>query len=187
MGRKTDGEPLTPEEQQFMEDLYDTYSKLMLYAARRCTSDEALIQDLVQDCLVCLMGQISTLRQLNREKTAAYIAISIRRLYLNGMKREGHLVSLEEEAVQKEVREKAIRVAVPLDADHRLDVMGMLSGLSQRDQLILTGYYIEGFTEEQLSRQLACKPDSVRMLRSRARKRALELLKKTKEGDKYAG
>lgn len=51
-----------------------------------------------------------------------------------------------------------------------------LGQLSAEDRALLEGKYILGDSDEMLARTLHCKPSSIRMKLTRARRRALKLL-----------
>ena len=54
--------------------------------------------------------------------------------------------------------------------------------LSREDQLLLEGKYLLGYSSAQLAQQLGYEPANVRMKLTRARRRALKLMKKGGNG-----
>ena len=47
---------------------------------------------------------------------------------------------------------------------------------SEEEQILLEGKYILGYTDQELALQVECKPASIRMKLTRARRRALQIL-----------
>ena len=50
--------------------------------------------------------------------------------------------------------------------------------LSSKDKDVLVGKYVLGLTDKELAEMNGCKPNSIRMVLTRARRRALEEIKK---------
>lgn len=48
--------------------------------------------------------------------------------------------------------------------------------LPREDRYLLEGKYILGYSDQQLAASLSCKPNSIRMKLTRARRRAMKLL-----------
>lgn len=67
------------------------------------------------------------------------------------------------------------------EMETHLEVVLMMKKLPSEDRLLLEGWYLQGRSAEALAEALGCKPDSVRSKLSRARKRALKILR-GKEG-----
>lgn len=172
---------LTEEERSRMEKLYEDYGRLMYRTACTLTASREDADDLVQDCLLCLMRHMETVSTLNPAQTAGYIVITLKHLYLNTLKNKPEFVSLDEEP--PELRELSVQLHVPLDADARLDVQLVMQALSPWDRQLLERWYLEGCSCESLAREMNCKPGSVRMLLSRVRSRAAEILKSAGKGE----
>ena len=94
MRKKKERIPLTAEDRVFMEELYEKHKKTMYFAAHRETSDPELIKDLMQECFLNLIKNISTVRKLDCCKVDAYIVVVIRRLYINHAKKESRTTLL---------------------------------------------------------------------------------------------
>lgn len=171
--------PLTEEQRQAAANLYAEYKGLMIFTAKKLTNIPAEIDDLLQDSLVALLKNISTISGLDCYKTAAYIVLTIRRTYFNHIKKDNQalLLPLEEEMIQSTDATSFFAEASALDSDDKLDVMFLMDALSPDDRMILEAWYLEGCSAEQLAQRLDCKPSSIRMILSRVRKRAANLLK----------
>ena len=181
MRKKKNIPPLTAEQKQKVTTLYETYKGLMLHTARKFTVVPEDIEEILQDSLIALMRNIDTISSLNRCKTAAYIVLSIKRTYYNRLNKDRQTVSVpfEEDAVQTVVGNISVRDMSLMDTDARLDIMYLMAALPENDRMVLEAWYLEGCSAEQLAAKMNCKPDSIRMVLSRVRKRAAKILKET--------
>ena len=181
MRKKKNIPPLTAEQKQKVTTLYETYKGLMLHTARKFTVVPEDIEEILQDSLIALMKNIDTISSLNRCKTAAYIVLSVKRTYYNRVKKDRQTLSIpfEEDAIQTIVGNSSARNISLIDTDARLDVMYLMDALSENDRMALEAWYLEGYSADQLAAKMNCKPDSIRMILSRVRKRAAKILQET--------
>ena len=184
MRKKKERIPLTAEDRVFMEELYENHWKTVYYAARRETSDPLLVEDLMQDCYLNLIKNISTIRKLECCKADAYIVVVIRRLFINYAKKESRttLLPIELPSIAAKADIYAAEVTQEQE-DAKLDLETLLAQLSPRDSLLLQSKYIVGMTDDELAAAFGCKQSSVRMLLSRARHRAEAIGLRSEEGD----
>ena len=184
MSKKREINRLTEEDRAFMETLYENHKKTMYYAALRECHDPHLANDLMQDCLVNLIKNISTIRKLDCCKIDAYIVVTIRRLYINYAKKESRatLLPIDQPFIAAVVDEKSAEVELEKETTKQT-VKALLDQLSPRDQLILQSKYILGLNEEEIAAAVGCKPNSVRMLLCRARDRAKAIGLTSEKGD----
>lgn len=184
MRKKKERIPLTAEDRVFMDDLYEKHKKTMCFAAHRETTDPHLVDDLMQDCLLNLIKNISTVRKLDCCKVDAYIVVVIRRLYINHANKESRMtllpIDLPSIAAKADIRSAEIAQE---QEDAKLDLESLLAELSPRDSLLLQSKYIAGMTDEELAAAFGCKQNSIRMLLSRARHRAEAIGLRSEEGD----
>ncbi len=184
MRRKREINRLTAEERAYMETLYEDHKKTMYYVALRECHDPHLADDLMQDCMVNLIKNVSTIRKLNCCKIDAYIVVAIRRLYINYAKKESRatLLPIDQPFIAAAVDEKSAELELEKEATKQT-VKALLDQLSPRDQLILQSKYILGLNEEEIAAAVGCKPNSVRTLLCRARDRAKAIGLKSEKGD----
>lgn len=156
----------------------------MYYAALRECNDPQLANDLMQDCLVNLIKNISTIRKLDCCKIDAYIVVTIRRLYINYAKKESRatLLPIDQPFIAAIVDEQSAEIELEKE-DAKQTVKDLLDQLSPRNQLILQSKYILGLDEEEIAAAIGCKPNSVRTLICRARDRAKAIGLKSEKGD----
>lgn len=174
---------LLREERAFFQEFYDNHIKLLYYAASRCTQDQELIRDIVQDALVRLMGNAGTLRRMNAPKTAAYLRATVKSVYIDHCRRRS---STELPLEAGELEALGARTE-PMDYAAKWDTQTLRSKLSPRDWYLLEARYIEGASDKEIAGNLGCSPDSVRSLLTRARKQAKTILGDREERGNHHG
>lgn len=172
-------------DQEFITQIYQEFNRLMYYTARKYNSDPQQCEDVVQDSLAKLIEKVATLRKFNQSTLTNYIVVTVRNTAINYLKNQGKKenrilslenvsedigntfeTSLDDGLIMKEQVEQVQKIWPLLDESTRQ---------------ILEGKYILGYDNKQLANLLGCRPSSVRMKLTRARRKALECLK---ENDK---
>lgn len=159
---------------QDAENLYQSHIGFIQNYSRTLTGGSSDPEDLVQDTLIRIMEHMDTLLSMPVGKQTVYIALIMKSLYINQRKKAhpGQQVHLTDEQMRL-LPDPAER------EDHqqaRLEVALLLEQLKPEDQLLLSGWYLIGWSAKELAALLGCKESSIRSKLSRARKRALELL-----------
>lgn len=130
-----------------------------------------------------LMNNISTLKTLSANQTAKYIAVTVKSAYLDMEKRRyaaNEIPTGDDLLTQLLDRDSLDRD----DGSVSTAILSLKHSLSKRDWLVLEGKYILGYDREELSRLIGVRPDSVRMILSRARSKAKSILL---SGDEIGG
>ncbi len=167
---------------EFMEQLYTRYRRIMLRTALGMANDLHAAEDLVQDSLEKLIKKVDVLRGMERCILTVYIVYTVRNTAINYLRRQkleyrymesedlddaftgyGDIIS-SEDAVMLRERQRSFK--------HALDM------LPQGERDLLKGKYILGLNDCELAGILGCKTGSIRMKLTRARRHALEALKK---------
>lgn len=174
---------LVRSDRAFFQQFYEDNIRLLFYAASRCTEDQELVRDIVQDALVRLMANTDTLRRMNAPKLAAYLRATVKSVYIDHCRRR----SSSEQPLESEVLEALGARTEPEDYAAKWDTQILRSRLSPRDWYLLEARYIEGATDAQIAATLGCGPDSVRQALSRARQRAKRILSDREEGGNHHG
>lgn len=168
---------LDDDEQLYMHHICERYAGLLRTLSAGYTSNHEEQNDLIQDTLLRLMIYVKVLKDMNPYKVPCYIALTMKSIFLNKYRCDKQYLFNEvpyDDAIPWDIMR-------PLpDPYQQLEVKMLLEQLSDHDQLLLKGWYIAGWSAEELAAILGCSKDSIRMKLSRARKRAL---KKCKEGD----
>ena len=160
--------PQEPDDKAFMLSLYDSYYKLMYSIAYKHVSDILTVDDIVQDSIVSLYGKIDILKPMpdNRLRVKEY--------------EKDHIAEFTEENVSGADRYVPMETLLVL-AERRKALLDIWPVLPKETQILLKGKYILGYTDQELACQLKCKPSSIRMKLTRARRAALLLLSERNE------
>lgn len=165
-----------PNDRDFMLWVYGEFKNLMYSTAYKYTSKPDAADDIVQDALVNLIKKVDTLRPMKRHILAGYIVATIRNRAINELKSRAY----QQENIM-DYSESAILEDFPLDrlmilAEQRAQLGKIWTRLSDEDRFLLEGRYILGYTDQEMAESLRCKPDSIRMKLTRARRKALTFL-----------
>ena len=178
----------TPDEQDFMLGVLDEFGTLMYSTARRFAEEEHDVEDIVQESLVKLIDHVQTIMTVPRCNLAGYIVNTVKNTARNRLREEQTRRKYfaegrsPEEAGSGEADPSA-EIFV-LRQEERRSFYQVWSTLSEADRTLLEDRYILGKTDEEMARELGCKPDSVRMKLTRARRRAMEAYKEWRDDDK---
>lgn len=171
---------LTPEEQLFLTRLYLDYKPLMVSTVKRYLSNQGHQEDILQDAMVRFIRNIKTVRKVPSNALSTYIVYTVKAAALDFLKKEKHksgkFVAMSDESFTQLPDD-----SLPLDellqiAEQKDALYGIWNDLSESEQFLLSGKYILGYSDEELSSVMKCKPDSIRMMLTRARRRALKLI-----------
>lgn len=163
----------------YMENLYQEYYPLMASAAGKYVYGAQDREDAIQNAVICLTQKAALLRRLDRPVLASYIyhtvkhaAIDLRRGREKTAQWEGPLEEMEwSSGVELRPAENSL-----LSQSQLLALREALDRLSPEERLLIEGKYFLEYDDKALARRLGCKPDSIRMMLTRARRRLLELL-----------
>lgn len=169
-----------PDDREFMVQLYTEFERLLFYTARQYVSAPETVEDIVQECLVKLCEKIQTIKSMNQIVLAAYIRATIRNTAINVLKEMGyekdHLADSKCDA-EAAVDQQFFLDAVMDLARYRELLSKVWPKLSQEDQILLEGKYILGYNDYELAIEIGCKPGSIRMKLTRARRHALTIIR----------
>ena len=185
--------PQEPDDKAFMLSLYDSYYKLMYSIAYKYVSDIQTVDDIVQDSIVrskqysdapILYGKIDILKPMPDKVLAGYIVSTVRNTAINRLRvkeyEKDHIAEFTEENVSGADRYVPMETLLIL-AERRKALLDIWPVLPKETQILLKGKYILGYTDQELACQLKCKPSSIRMKLTRARRAALLLLSERNE------
>ena len=165
------------EDQDFALRLYHHYKRLMFHIAKKWTESLAEQEDIVQDAVEKLLGKLDLLQSLNESRRAAYISHTVRNTALKHLGRKSrderylvHMDLSEQEDGGLPVEEQLIR------KEWQREFAKIWSELPERERLLLEGKYIFHESNEDIASWMNCKPSSVRMALTRARRKILEEL-----------
>lgn len=165
-----------PSDREFILWVYGEFKNLMYSTAYKYTSNADTADDIVQDAIVNLIKNVGTIRPMKRYILAGYIMATIRNISINTLKSQAH----HRENIA-ELTDDIFTEALPLDAmlmltEQKTQLNKIWPQLSEEVQILLEGKYILGYSDQELAKVFKCKPSSIRMKLTRARRKALALL-----------
>lgn len=166
----------------FLESLYQTYHRLMVQTARKWLDDPADQEDVIQEALVKLIEKEDLLRTLKKESLVCYIAHTVRNTAFKHLNKQKNASALLTELDETRLDEAPTPISSVddklLQEEFCRSLRQAWSALPEREKLLLEGKYLFRESDEELAQVLGCKPESVRMALTRARR---ELLKQLEE------
>lgn len=176
---------MTHEERSFVKSLWNDHHQFMRNKIGRLGVRGSDIEDVLMDCFLDLIRVQTKLSRMDPNELRAYISIAVRNRCQRWHLLNNRLtfVPLDDDTVDAISRAQLIEDNLIARMDTEYQTALLLSGLSERDKLILFGHFIEGQTDEELAESLRCKKNSVRSLLSRAKKNARAILTNGKGED----
>ena len=170
--------PIKDSDQVLIQKLYQDHKGLMIYTASKYTDNLSDREDIVQETLYRLMKNISALRDIPCCNLKRYIVLTVRSVFLDMQKKRsgGVALSLEEEKLEAVLRRELLQEDDISELSAKLDVWRLKKELPERDWVLLEGKYMRELPDELLGPMIGVSGDSVRMLLSRARKKAKDIL-----------
>lgn len=168
----------------YMTTLYQRYKAFLFRKAGTYTRDPQTLEDIVQDTLLRLIRNTTRLRTLEPAALTAYLALTVRSAALNHMEAERRdsldALPLDDGEVQTD-RLRSSRSQPTLEEQVLLglrdrELRTVIGRLPERDQALLTGKYFLELSTQELADDLGTTAAGVRVMLSRARKRALNEL-----------
>lgn len=173
----------SPDDKAFFLDIYEKFKRIMYHTVRKYVSNENDVEDLVQDAIVKLIPKTSVMRDLNHRALGAYIVVTVRNVSINYLKHQ-QITSqnyIDDELEMQLEAEYQMHSPTPEEVvlinEKRDEFYRVWEKLLGRDRDVLMGKYVLGLTDKELADIHGCKPCSIRMVLTRARRSALEVLK----------
>lgn len=165
-------------DRDFIIWLYQEFKYIMLSTAKKYVSNPEDQEDIVQESIVKLIKKVDLLRGKERCVLAVYVVYTVRNAAKN------HLRHAAVEKTHFDELDESIEHAadlIPLDdlmvlKERTVRLNDLLKRLSDDERTLLIGKYVLGDSDEDLGKQLNCKPASVRMKLTRARRKALAMM-----------
>lgn len=176
-------------EEKFLADLYCDYHDLMQSFAMDIVQDKNIAEDMVQEAFIRLMPHVKKLRKMKKAVCIAYLRSTVRRTSLNyAAGKEPR--RLRDALLQEEDPVKMEEIA-DRDADTEREVLKKITAEEMKDcirqlppayQDTLNFKYLLELSDAEIGGCLGISKDSVRQYLTRARRKALEIYRRT-EGD----
>lgn len=164
------------DDRAYMTRLFVKYQRLMYRTIYDILGDKWTTEDVLQTTLLRLIDHLDTLRRLEPEGLAGYIAAACRHTAYNAVRDSGRHPWLPldgEPEVPDERQEVEDRVLRRLELDALAQVWPRLD---ENTRWLLEARYILDYSDGELARELGVKPYSVRMALTRARRKARRLM-----------
>jgi len=168
----------SPEDREFLDRLYIRFERLIYSTAYRYAQNREDVQDIVQDSLEKMVRYVKRLRKLDDCVLTSSVVILTRNTAIN-------------HAAHRNVIQKHRTCdgwdcdwfPAPLPAGSVEQMVALSEGrellnrlwprLPEDCRILLEGKFILGLPDNELAQLLGCKPSSVRMKLTRARRKAL--------------
>ena len=171
----------TKAEKAFVTGMYEEFRGLMFATAKKYVSAQSAAEDVVQDSLVKLIRNTDTLQKMPRCALASYIVSTIRNTAIDSLRsgaaEEKRIspLSLDDLTFMPSEGDSVEDTAMRRDDLERMKAIW--PRLEEEYRFLLDRKYLLGASDAELAVFLGCKPGSVRMKLTRARRRVMELLK----------
>ena len=178
-----------PDERQFMLWLYEEFKGLLFSTARKFTSTPEVAEDIVQESILRILPRVSLLQAKERRVIASYIATTVKNVAINQIKSQNSERAFVIE-LPDELHDKEDLSIIPMDElmillEQRDCLNNIWSSLNYETQFLLEGKYILGYSDIELAQHIGCKPSSIRMKLTRARRLALSRLIQLEENEHH--
>lgn len=174
--------PENQSDRTFMLELYERFFRLMFFTARKYHLQQDACEEVVQESLVRLIQKVSLLRKMPEPVLASYIVSTTRNTAIDYFKRQialdANVSSLDDESFSAHLESQLPPLDDQMKAEElREQLATVLDKISNDDRVLLEGKYILQYSYATLAKILHCKVSSIRMKLTRARRRALTLIK----------
>ena len=172
----------------FMEGLYETTCRLMYHVAKKWTDSATEQEDIVQDSLVKLISKISLLRDLSKPQQISYVAHTVRNTaitYLDRRMKEERWITSLDLGDEREIlpSQDLSPEELLLSGEWRESFRQVWAEMPERERLLLEGKYVFRASDKELAQWLGCRPSSVRMALTRAKRMVIEKLERRQKDE----
>lgn len=169
-------------DREFMVQIYEEYSYLMYSIAISVLKDHQDAQDAVNDTIVQLIGKIPLLRHKNSYVLRSYIISTVRRTSINALVKRNKRIALTP-TVDAERLEGIPDKDIAVDSEAianatQGELMAALAALPESERDLLRWKYFEELTDDEISKIMGIRKNSVRTYLTRARRHMRRLLER---------
>lgn len=166
----TDREGKTEKQEEL--ELFHQYKRFVFAKTKLYTTDQLLQEDIAQETWISLFRNVETLKQLSCKARMTYIALTVRSSALDYLAKAESRTFLTPEPAEVDTEDGVPSAEEAFLQDNAVSGYGLWDHLSKEDQQLLIGRYIEGLSDIELAQRCNVKPSSIRMMLTRARRRA---------------
>lgn len=173
----------SPDDQEYMIHIYLKYERLMYKTAGKYASNRQDCEDIVQESIARLIQKIDYLRRIERCVLPSYLVSTVKNTSINYLKQRALLEKYRDSFTGGPETQAFDVTDFAQLIHHKTQISEMWEQLSPEIRFLLEGKYILGYSDLELAEYLECRPNSIRMKLTRARRKALEILKQQEEGE----
>ena len=167
------------DDRDFMVFLYQKYRWLIFSKVKLVVQDSFISEDLVQDVIVKLIDKVQLLRSFDSRRLASYIAETAKNTAIDYTRKTKDTLRIEENTI---FDEPVSSIELEFLRNHNIsELKRVWPELKPTTQEVLTRKYFLLQSDEEIAKAFNVKPASVRMILTRARKEAYDLLRDTIE------
>lgn len=174
---------LSEDDQEFMIDLYQKNYYQMTSICNRYISNPDERQDVIQAAMLSLIKKTDMLRTLDPCALIAYVHVTVRNTAVNFLRKKAMDKKLMERLDQLQSMDISDTDDMFLNLWYQMQFQLLWSQLPEKDAFLLAGRYIWGYSDSELAEQFHCKASSIRMMITRARRKAADLLNRQEYDD----
>lgn len=171
------------ESRQFFTDLYLLYRPLMIREGLKYIDDLSVVEDLIHDAFIKFIEKEELLRSFSCCTLRTYIVYTIRNTSISFLRKRAvesrRLVGIDNQQETECTSDDALLPEEVIIMDEKKkEFIKVWDTLPEDTRELLAGKYILRMSDAELAEEFCCSPDSIRMKLTRARRRALEMMKK---------
>lgn len=171
---------LSREEKRVCSELYKDYRRFLYSVAKSCASSEMPAEDIVQNATFAMAKHSETLRAMGERARLTYL-----RYIVQNEANDHYRRAKRTRRLQFQVETLGTCCSRSAEADYMEHANSelleqVLNSMDERENILLRGKYYLRLKDEEIAEIVGCKPDSVRTLVMRAKRKAQNLL--IKEG-----
>ena len=170
----------SPDDREFIRSLYEEYEKLLFATALKTAPTFHDAEEIVQESLVRLIPKAATLRGLERCTLTAYVVSTVRNTSFNLIRKRNRQRAatqpLEDAHLENTPQPGLSFDELLIAAENRHRLADAWQYLTEADRMVLEGRYFLELSDDELARQFGCKPGSIRVKLTRARRNALKIM-----------
>ncbi|ADY54474.1 RNA polymerase, sigma-24 subunit, ECF subfamily [Syntrophobotulus glycolicus DSM 8271] len=169
------------EDRYFIAQLYKQYYPLMKKKAYEILHDYSVIDDLINDAFIKLIGKISILRSLECYKRTSYIVNTIRNISINynkqyAAKSEKMFLGMSDDLMESIPDMKFAMQEICSTKDDYIELGEAMEQLSKRDRDLLYNKYNLELSDKEIADIMGISLNNIREYLTRARRRAFKIL-----------
>jgi len=169
-----------PDDRIFMASLYTNYHRLMYSEICKIIGETPAAEDILQDSLIKLVDKIPLLKTLDKPRKINYIITTVRNMSKNHLRKQSgiNIYSLDDESndIGNTISDGTNTEDAIILCYEKRNFEIVWAQLDDASRTLLEGKYILEKNDAELGEMLGLKQSSVRMMLTRARRKALKLM-----------